>query len=58
MVVALSRSSCAPRLRGAPDAGEEVDESTADIIRVPKEWCAVYVRCAACMIERDLCGVR
>ena len=27
MVVALSRSSCAPRLRGAPDAGEEVEES-------------------------------
>ena len=27
LVVALSRSSCAPGLRGAPDAGQEVDES-------------------------------
>ena len=26
-MVALSRSSCAPRLKGAPDAGQEVDES-------------------------------
>ena len=54
LVVALSRSSCAPRLRGAPDAGEEGDESR----RYHKGCPTSGVRCAACTREKDLSGVR
>ena len=54
LVVALSRSSCAPRLRGAPDAGEEGDESR----RYHKGCPTSGVRCAAFTRERDLFGVR
>ena len=35
-------------MRGAPDAGEEVDESRRyhkGLTRVPKEWCAVCGLC-------------
>ena len=38
-----SRSSCAPRLRGAPDAGQEVDESRRSH-KGAKEWCVRVVQ--------------
>ena len=44
----LSRSSCAPRLRGAPDAGEEGDESRGYHKGCP----TIGVRCAA-LYERE-----
>ena len=41
LVVALSCSSCALRLRGPPDVGEEVDESRRYHKGAQtKEWCA------------------
>ena len=60
LVVALSRSSCAPRLRGAPDAGEEVDESRRYHKGAQRVVCGVRLvkLVIYCMIERDSSGVR